>query len=97
MVRLSLHQDDYLATTKHYLAVYHTLVTQEETLQARAILQNVLIFVILSPYGNEQSDLLARVVREDPVKNGQMGWVGKFVQSFTNGELLRYQLPLSRC
>jgi 26S proteasome regulatory subunit N5 len=96
MVRLSLHQDDYLATTKHYLAVYHTLVAQEEqTLQARAILQNVLIFVILSPYGNEQSDLLARVVREDPVKNAQMGWVGKFVQSFTGGEILRYT-PLRR-
>lgn len=89
MVRLSLHQDDYLATTKHYLAVYHTLVAREESLQARAILQNVLIFVILSPYGNEQSDLLARVVREDPVKNGQMDWVGKFVQSFTHGEILR--------
>jgi hypothetical protein len=95
MVRLSLHQDDYLATTKHYLAVYHTLQAREETLQARAILQNVLIFVILSPYGNEQSDLLARVVREDPVKNGQMDWAGKFVQSFTHGEILRQLTPPS--
>jgi len=96
MVRLSLHQDDYLATTKHYLAVYHTLRTQENTDQARAMLQNVLIFVVLSPYGNEQSDLLGRVVREDPVKNQQMGWVGGFVKRFTDGELMRYSSLLSK-
>jgi 26S proteasome regulatory subunit N5 len=90
MVRLALHQDDYLATTKHHLAVYHTPRVQENTDQARAVLQNVLIFVVLSPYGNEQSDLLARVVREDPVKNNQMGWVGGFVKRFTDGELMRY-------
>ena len=89
MVRLALHQDDYLATTKHYLAVYRTPRIQESTDQARGVLQNVLIFIVLSPYGNEQSDLLARVVREDPVKNNQMGWVGGFVKRFTDGELMR--------
>ena len=90
MIRLSLHQDDYLATTKHYLSVYRTSSIQEVTDQARGVLQNVLIFVVLAPYDNEQSDLLARAVREDPVKNDQMGWVGGFVKRFTDGELMRY-------
>lgn len=94
MIRLALNQDDYLATTKHYLPVYHTPRIQENAEQARGMLQSVLIFVVLSPYGNEQSDLLARVVREDPVKNQQMGWVGGFVKRFTDGELMRYR-PLS--
>jgi 26S proteasome regulatory subunit N5 len=88
MIRLSLHQDDYLATTKHYLSVYHTSTIQN-TDQSRAVLQNVLVFVVLSPYDNEQSDLLARIVREDPVKNNDMGWVGGFVKRFTDGELMR--------
>jgi 26S proteasome regulatory subunit N5 len=69
MIRLSLHKDDYLATTKQYLSIYHTSTIQKDSDQLRAVLQSVLIFVVLAPFGNEQSDLLARVVREDPVKN----------------------------
>jgi hypothetical protein len=90
MIRLSLHQNDYLATTKHYLSVYRTSTIQDHPDRSRAVLQNVLIFVVLAPYDNEQSDLLARIVREDPVKNNDMGWVGGFVKRFTDGELMRY-------
>jgi 26S proteasome regulatory subunit N5 len=90
MIRLSLHANDYLAATKHYLSVYRTSTIQEHPDRARAVLQNVLIFVVLAPYDNEQSDLLARVVHEDPVKNDVMGWVGGFVKRFTDGELMRY-------
>jgi 26S proteasome regulatory subunit N5 len=93
MIRLALHQNDFLATTKHYLSVYRTSTIQEQPEQARGVLQSVLIFVVLAPYDNEQSDLLARVVREDPVKNDEMGWVGGFVKRFTDGELMRYIPP----
>src|SRR5271154_3614970 len=79
MIRLSLHKDDYLATAKHYLSVYHTSTIPQDSDRSRGVLQSVLIFVVLAPYDNEQSDLLARVVREDPVKNNQIGWVGGFV------------------
>jgi len=90
MIRLTLHQNDYLATTKHYLSVYHTSTIQEDANRAKGVLQNVLMFVVLAQYNNEQSDLLARVVREDAVKNDEMGWVGNFVKPFTDGELMRY-------
>jgi hypothetical protein len=93
MIRLTLHQNDYLATTKHYLSVYHTSTIQEDTDRAKGVLQNVLMFVVLAQYNNEQSDLLARVVREDAVKNDEMGWVGNFVKRFTDGELMRYTPP----
>jgi 26S proteasome regulatory subunit N5 len=92
MIRLSLHQSDYLSTAKHYQSVYLTPAIQEISDRARAVLQNVLIFVVLAPYDNEQADLLARVVREDPVKNDQMGWVGSFVKRFTDGELMRWPM-----
>src|SRR5271170_4098992 len=92
MIRLSLHKDDYLATTKHYLSVYHTSTIPQDSDRSRGVLQSVLIFVVLAPYDNEQSDLLARVVREDPVKNNQIGWVGGFVKRFTDGELMRYNM-----
>ena len=90
MIRLALHQNDYLSSAKHYLSVYRTPSIQESSDTSRAMLQNVLIFVVLAPHDNEQSDLLARVIREDPVKNDQMGWVGGFVKRFTAGELMRY-------
>jgi 26S proteasome regulatory subunit N5 len=93
MIRLTLHQNDYLATTKHYLSVYHTSTIQEDANRAKGVLQNVLMFVVLAQYNNEQSDLLARVVREDAVKNDEMGWVGNFVKPFTDGELMRYLSP----
>ena len=96
MIRLSLHQNDYLATTKHYLQVYRTSSIQEHPDRARAVLQNVLTFVVLAPYDNEQNDLLNRVIREDPVKNDDMGWVGSFVKRFTDGELMRYATLIPR-
>src|SRR5579859_4510760 len=92
MIRLTLHQNDYLATTKHYLSVYHTSTIQEDADRAKGVLQNVLMFVVLAQYNNEQSDLLARVVREDAVKNDEMGWVGNFVKRFTDGELMRWPM-----
>ena len=93
MIRLALHQNDYLAITKHWLSVYRTPTIQENDSTAKTVLQNVLIYVVLAPYDNEQSDLLARVVREDPVKNDEMGWVGGFVKRFTDGELMRWAPP----
>jgi len=92
MIRLALHQNDFLACTKHYLSVYNTPTMQGNPDQGRAVLQNVLIFCVLAPYDNEQSDLLARVVRTDPVKNDEMGWVGGFVKRFTDGELMRWPM-----
>src|SRR5580704_11779639 len=92
MIRLSLHQNDYLSTAKHYLSVYQTPSIQEISDRARAVLQNVVIFVVLAPYDNDQSDVLARVVREDPVRNDEMGWIGGLVKRFTDGELMRWPM-----
>ena len=74
------------------MSVYQTPSIKEHPEQSRAVLQNVLIFCVLAPYDNEQADLLARVVREDPVKNDEMGWVGGFVKRFTDGELMRWPM-----
>jgi 26S proteasome regulatory subunit N5 len=88
-IQIALHQEDYTATAEHYLSVYKTPIIQENADQARIVMQNVLIFMVLAPYTEEQRLLSAQVVAEPRVKHDQMGWVGAFAKHFLGDELMR--------
>lgn len=64
MIELDQHEGSYLATCKHYRAVLTTPSIQEDSEQRHLILQNVVLYLILAPYDNEQADLTHRVVED---------------------------------
>ena len=64
MIELDQHERSYLATCKHYKAVLSTPSIQDDPEQRHLILQNVVLYLILAPYDNEQADLTHRVVEE---------------------------------
>ena len=64
MIELDQHEDSYLATCKHYRAVLNTSSVQEDADQRHQVLQNVVLYLVLAPYDNEQADLTHRVLED---------------------------------
>jgi hypothetical protein len=56
-----LMQCRYLDVCKYNREIFDTEAVQESEAERQQALRNVVIFLILSPFDNEQSDLLARV------------------------------------
>lgn len=88
MIELDQHEGSYLATCKHYRAILTTPCIQSDPVQRHAVLQNVVLYLMLAPYDNEQSDLTHRVLEdkllnEIPLYKGLLQW-------FTNPELIKW-------
>ncbi|KAG9301563.1 hypothetical protein G9A89_003198 [Geosiphon pyriformis] len=65
MIQHALHEEQYLNVCKYYRHVYDTPSIKEVEAKWRDVLQNVIYFIVLSPYDNEQHDLLNHIF-EDP-------------------------------
>jgi 26S proteasome regulatory subunit N5 len=65
MIQYALHENKHLDVCKYYRAVFDTPSIQEDQAKWQAALRNAVYFIVLAPYDNEQSDLLARMSKED--------------------------------
>lgn len=87
MTILHRHDKDALELVKDYHAIYqtHLAASEEEkdyaTTKWKESLQNTVLFLALSPYGNEQQDLLHRVSED---RNLDKLLVCKYVHTRTN-------------
>ncbi|GAA6060921.1 hypothetical protein JCM10212_003955 [Sporobolomyces blumeae] len=91
MILHGLQKDAYLDICKYYRAVYDTPSIKDESGSsetANAVLRNIVFFVILAPYDNEQSDLLNRVYKDDRLKD--MKECYDLVKCFIDPELRRW-------
>jgi 26S proteasome regulatory subunit N5 len=52
------HEGTYLNICRHYRAIYDTPVIKENPEERLNVLKHVALFVVLSPYDNEQSGRL---------------------------------------
>jgi 26S proteasome regulatory subunit N5 len=68
MILYGLSADKYLDVAKHYRSVYATSTISENPSASSAVLRNIVYFLVLAPYDNEQSDLLNRVYGDDKLK-----------------------------
>ncbi|KAE8136982.1 PCI domain-containing protein [Aspergillus pseudotamarii] len=85
---LSNHDYKYLDVCKHYREVLDTESVENNPEQLRAVLARIIYYIILSPYDNEQSDLLHRIQSDSrismvPVEN-------RLLKFFTIHELMRW-------
>ncbi len=54
MIELDQHEGTYLNICRHYRAVYETPSVHDNPEEKLRILKHVVLFVVLSPYNNEQ-------------------------------------------
>lgn len=87
-IRIGLHDDAYLDVCKYYRAVYDTAVVQEDPEKWKEILENVVCFALLTPYDNEQADLLHRINADH--KLNSLPLLQQLVKCFIVNELMRW-------
>lgn len=64
MIELDSHEGSYLNICRHFRAIYDTKLIQDNEEEKKKVLKHIVVYVILAPYDNEQSDLLHRI-KED--------------------------------
>ncbi|SCV70971.1 BQ2448_3733 [Microbotryum intermedium] len=96
MILWGLNAGKYLDVCKFYRQVYDTPSIQDDEAKWSAVLRNIVYFVILAPHDNEQSDLLARVFRDeklvkDPDADSEVILtLSDLMKCFTAPELMRW-------
>ncbi|GAN08178.1 26S proteasome non-ATPase regulatory subunit 12 [Mucor ambiguus] len=88
MIQHALHEDQYLNVHKFYKQIYDSESIQEDEAKWKAALQNAVLFVVLAPYDNEQSDLLNRIYQD--VKLAQIPQYQEIAKCFVTSELMRW-------
>jgi len=68
MVEMDQHEGSYLSICKHYRAILATPCIQADEEKRKDVLRHVVLYVILSSFDNEQSDLLHRLSLEKPLE-----------------------------
>lgn len=61
MIEIDQHSSKYLDICRHYQAVFETQSIKDDPIKRQQTLKNVVLYAILAPYDNEQSDLIHRV------------------------------------
>lgn len=85
MIKHALNGDNYLDVCKYYRHIYNTPSVKENIVKWGEILTTIVMFIILAPYDNEQSDLIHRIY-EDP-NLGKTPLFKQLVKSFITEEL----------
>ncbi|KAL4791789.1 PCI domain-containing protein [Aspergillus venezuelensis] len=87
---LANHDYKYLDVCKHYREVLDTDSVQENPEQLKAVLARIVYYIVLSPYDNEQSDLLHRVQQDSRLSAVPVE--ARLIKFFTVPELMRWPI-----
>ncbi|XP_026286346.1 26S proteasome non-ATPase regulatory subunit 12 [Frankliniella occidentalis] len=88
MIELDQHEGSFLATCKHYRAVLDTPSVRDDAAQRTMILQNVVLYLVLAPYDNEQADLTHRVLQDKLME--EVAPYRDLLRLFINPELIKW-------
>jgi len=86
MIELGLHDQNYLEICKHYRAVYDTTSIQADQEKKLIAMKNVILFIVLAKYDNEQSDLIHRIAKEKILQD--LPGYKQVLERFTTMELI---------
>ncbi|XP_077979874.1 26S proteasome non-ATPase regulatory subunit 12-like [Glandiceps talaboti] len=89
MIELDQHEGSYLQICKHYRAVYDTPIIKENKEKWQEALKCVILYILLSPYDNEQSDLMHRIAEDKKLE--EIPIYRNILKCFTTSELMRWQ------
>lgn len=104
MIQYSLQVDKYLEVAKYYRSLYQSPSikaeeeeqkeqkeqSQETAQKWQPLLRNIIFFVVLSPYTNESSDLLHRLLKDEEAKLALLPDCLNLAKCFTTPELTRW-------
>uniref|UniRef100_A0A6G1SQC5 26S proteasome non-ATPase regulatory subunit 12 n=1 Tax=Aceria tosichella TaxID=561515 RepID=A0A6G1SQC5_9ACAR len=94
MIEIDQHNSKYLDICRHYQAVFQTQSIKEDPARRQEALKNVVLYVILAPYDNEQSDLIHRISQERGLD--EIPEYKKLLKAFTTPELISWNFVASQ-
>nr|CAG4643901.1 EOG090X04UV [Lepidurus arcticus] len=86
MIEMDQSERSYLSICKHYRAIYNTDVIQADDTEKRRVLQHAILYLLLAPFDNEQSDLTHRLVQEKLLE--EMPIYKELLQQFIASEII---------
>lgn len=89
MIELDQQEDAFLRICKHYLAIYGTASVKADPAKRAAVLKNAVVYIVLAPFDNEQSDLINRLKGEKPLVD-EIPHYGEILKLFTTWELINW-------
>lgn len=88
LIKIGIHNNQYLEVCQHYRAVYDTPRVQEDEAKWKEALEHIVYFIILSPYDNLQSDLIHRIALDSRLPQLPVHY--EIIKCFTADELMRW-------
>ncbi|XP_055038462.1 26S proteasome non-ATPase regulatory subunit 12 [Paramisgurnus dabryanus] len=88
MIEVDQHEGSYLSICKHYRAIYDTPSILEDSVKWQQALKSVVLYVILAPYDNEQSDLVQRISTDKKLE--EIPKYKDLLKKFTTMELMSW-------
>lgn len=61
IIQLALHEEKYLEACKAYQEVWDTEEVKADPEKEKEAIENIILFIVLAPYDNEQSDMLHKL------------------------------------
>nr|KAG5713755.1 hypothetical protein BaRGS_024382 [Batillaria attramentaria] len=90
MIELDEHEGSYLEISKHYRAIYDTPQIKENKEKMKEALKCVVLYLVLAPYDNDQSDLIHRVKEDKNLE--QIPKYRELLKCFTTVELIQWKM-----
>nr|CAG4648615.1 EOG090X04UV [Polyphemus pediculus] len=88
MIEVNQHEGSYLSICKFYRAMYDTDVIQENENDRRSMLKHAILYLLLSPFDNEQSDLTHRILQDKVLD--EIPLYKELLQLFIAAELIHW-------
>merc|ERR1712141_445107 len=90
MIEMDEYERSHLAICRHYRAIYDTPKIQENPSDKLQTLKNVALFIVLSPYDNEQSNLIHIILKEKALN--EIPKYKSLLEQFINQELINQKM-----
>ncbi|QLL31639.1 hypothetical protein HG536_0B05030 [Torulaspora globosa] len=88
LIKIGLYKKDYLEVAQYFQEIYQTDSVKKDEELWRPALSHMVYFLILSPYGNLQNDLIHKVQLDNNLK--KLETQEALVKLFTTPELMRW-------
>jgi 26S proteasome regulatory subunit N5 len=90
MIQSYLNDKDYFSVCKAYHAIFRTKSVQDDGMEWPDVLRRVVMYLVLSPFDSEVSDLLHRVYTEKRLE--ELEHEKLVLKQFTTAELIQWPL-----
>lgn len=90
LIKIGLHKKDYLEVAQYLQEIYQTDVIRVDETKWKPVLSHIVYFLVLSPYGNLQNDLIHKTQNDNNLK--KLESQESLIKLFTTHELMRWPI-----